>query len=264
MAKFSYPLFLNPSLKKLTSAYNALVDHINTNVIQVAGTVKGDIPAYTGDGFEVIAVGDDDQILIADSSTNTGYSWAWPRPQAFTTNQINSIIGNMGAYSQPSAFFTKPLVGATGTVTAYYIPILIQTTTTLSDLVFGNINAVGTDVKMALYDADVDDLFPGTIHEAAPEYTTALGAATTIEVPFTAPITVPPGLYWVGIMVNANMDVYGLPDGNRPNYGYSSFHSVSAFYSQGFGTANYTTGFTASPPCGLSTAEPPLLGAKVD
>jgi hypothetical protein len=117
-----------------------------TNSMATAIDAKGDLVAGTGaDTFARLAVGTNDQVLTADSTTATGLKWATPGGgftfAAYTPTYTNLTIGNgtvTARYGQSGKFVTvnwKLLFGSTSSVSG---AVLVSLPVTAA-----NTNAVG-------------------------------------------------------------------------------------------------------------------------
>jgi len=269
MTKFSYPLFLKPSLKKLTSAFNAFVDHTNSFGSQhnwhETSPKGGQLITSLNDGTQVLLPGgDDEEFLTFDSTISPRLKWT-TRPE----------IATQGAGYFRSGWTITPGFTAGGTYasltipsgTVYAMPVYIPRMVEFDSYGFGNISAVGTNVKMALFGRSSTGTGSPWIKLDEAEYTTALGAASTITVPFTTPQVLFSRWYWVAIMADANLDVYAYPDAAYPSIGVSGLtSSTSDVYDSYQGAETYASGYGAlSITSGAWTSDGvggPVLGLK--
>lgn len=193
---------------------------INPNIVDA----KGDIIAATAaDTVSRLAVGANDTVLTADSSTATGLKWG--TVSSFRPFHIPKNTGGYVIYrTTTSAADRNPVEDTT-----YYMPIF------LPGYQFDRISArtgagfVGTaTVRLGIYNADMTTGLPTTVYLDAGTATTSTGNAT-IEITINS--TPPANWYFIA------MNVQSLSSTNEWS-GYSGgFSFASPFYGTGIGGA---------------------------
>lgn len=248
--KFSFPLFLRPSLKKLTQAFNELVSYINTYMIAKASfaTQKGTLLTSDGTEPQNLFIGSDDgMILKVDSSHNYGLDWFTPDPPLVTGDIYDS-----------GAFLTNPLAMQGVTFdSATNLPadtlefqlVFVPHTEGSNDIAgfgLGLVTTTTNNIKMGLFKADQAlSTRPGPLIEEV-TYTTTMTGPGTISVPFAADRTLS-GWYWVGIVCDVAITPYRFASTNSPAFYWTNFHQSTARTMVNTAYATYTNGFYDNP-----------------
>ena len=97
------------------------------------------------------------------------------------------------------------------TTTAYVVPVYVQTRQTFTGISFGiNTSSTNLNVKLAAYvntSGAPGAKVVGTDITSGPH---TVGASTTIDAAFSAPVTFDPGWYWLAIQTDQNQSLFGV------------------------------------------------------
>jgi len=157
--KFSYPLFLKPSLKKVTAAVNALIDHLNTYAAMVL-PVAGSVPYLDSDGVWQVAPGNTIDSVLTFLEGGIGWYPLPPQPMnAFRapwnlgdnewTLPYQGSVANVNIAAVVDEIYFTPWVES-GVFPMWFDTIGIPNT------------ATGGNVKWAIYVADKLTGLPST------------------------------------------------------------------------------------------------------
>lgn len=139
-----------------------------TNSMATAIDAKGDLIAGTGaDTFDRLAVGTNDQVLIADSSTATGLKWGTPSGGGWTLLSTTSLSGASVTVSSISQSYKNLLIIVRGATLDGNGKILIQSneSSSLSRCGYWD-NASGTNQIANNGAVNVDNQSSGQVHAA--------------------------------------------------------------------------------------------------
>ena len=163
---------------------------------------KGDLPAGTdADAASRLAVGENGQMLFADSSEATGLKWAQFRSQAlkFKTDDYWLMSRSSGASGYSAGTVGSSVTNSNNS--AIYNPFSISEEISIKALALHCIatnpgaNAV---VRIGIYNADPTTGRPSTVLLDAG--TTSINASNVKELTFDA-LTLKPGFYWYVVAV---------------------------------------------------------------
>ena len=162
---------------------------------------KGDLIAATASAWTDLAVGDNGQMLFADSSEATGLKWAQFRSQAlkFKTDDYWLMSRSSGASGYSAGTVGSSVTNSNNS--AIYNPFSISEEISIKALALHCIatnpgaNAV---VRIGIYNADPTTGRPSTVLLDAG--TTSINASNVKELTFDA-LTLKPGFYWYVVAV---------------------------------------------------------------
>ena len=169
-------------------------------------TTKGDIYAATGTSTPArLAVGANNTVLTADSSTATGLKWAAAAASGSAGIYLTKPTSGSTFYvrSGNSAVTGSTLTGSLATVSrTYFVPMIVSTVTAskIAIQTDGGNNAVGVTMRLGIYNNDPTLNIPSTVLLDAGQVTVNTGGAV-FEI--TISQSLPAGLYWLAAKVNA-------------------------------------------------------------
>lgn len=211
MAKFSFPLFLNPSLKKVTQALNALIDHINTNVPQTlaspTGTTDGAIITTVDSEWSTLEVPNATETFLMWDATANEVAWTYPRfPIPASLLQSPKHVSN-----EYSGLLGKTLGSATCIANKIYFTPWIAPSTSIARYIkaigTGNVTTdAGTLGYHALYKADRLTGMP----DGAPLWESSSSGTSQTSAYYTYAVspnikTEPGALYWIASKYDASV-----------------------------------------------------------
>lgn len=153
----------------------------------------------------VLAVGTNDQVLTADSSTATGLKWAAAAASGAAGIYLTKPTSGSTFYvrSGNSAVTGSTLTGSLATVSrTYYVPIMVSTVTASKIAIQTDSGFTGTGITMRLgiYNNDATLNIPTTVLLDAGQVTVN-STSTAYEI--TISQSLPAGLYWLAAKINA-------------------------------------------------------------
>lgn len=165
--------------------------------------IKGDILAATADNtLARLAVGANDTVLTADSSTATGLKWATPAGGGGTDFKV-------AAYPRTGLWYRSPSFGPVGSnvttaLNTLFLTVFRLGAATTFDRITCDVtgaNGAGAVMRMGIWAADATGSFPGTLILDVGLLGGGLPAGdTTGQKIVTISQLLPIGVYWLGVV----------------------------------------------------------------
>lgn len=216
-------------------------------------TTKGDLYTYTTVDAR-LPVGNDRQVLLAESSQSTGLVWA-DLNEAHILNASNywTQHSNHSVWICPSLFYDVSAGGFTNqavTLQRYCYPLFISAPTTLKNLSPYVGTGSNSQMKTAIYENSTNgENYPGTkVAETSQNFLSGSGFLTSVA---SYNLSLDPGLYWIVVQFESttNSSVYRLPAGNLHNVGYegdpNSTGPIVGWQEVNTGSTSFPTNFTS-------------------
>lgn len=204
-------------------------------------TTAGDFIVNNGSDNVRLAIGTNGQAILADTTLTNKMAW-YDQGQAFTPRYTSG------------KYYTLQIQGTTATNTtstdtAYFIPYYVQRRATWTGhAVWITSVGTGTGFKIALYDSS-NSGHPGAVVTNTAVTHTTLTTGVTLDVAYTAPVSLAPGWYWLALMANGTITMVSTATQN----GLGATVGLTALDTGAMGeritstALTYAGGFTSNP-----------------
>jgi hypothetical protein len=253
----------------LSKASNTDLDFTwTTDATGIPATIvdaKGDIIAATAaDTVSRLAVGANDTVLTADSSTATGLKWATPS----TGDKPNLVAQRSGNYIKWLTAVALGQVTLSEDVT-YYLPIYLPGyAVDRISIQSGSSHSGTSTIRLGLYNASSTTGLPSTVYLDAGTVSVS-AQSTTYEITISS--TPPAGYYYFAInaqTITGSADITSISNATTEKP-YPSFLSpvtstlTTDAYSYGFSQSGVTGAFATAGTLTNYTGKIPLVGLRI-